>query len=59
MGFTKLKTLEIIGGMPYLDISFTKHFSLEELYCDDRILLETVFKCLFRVPGGVTSVRSC
>ena len=26
MGFTKLKTLEIIGGMPYLDISFTKHF---------------------------------
>lgn len=42
MGFTKLKTLEIIGGMPYLDISFTKHFSLEELYCDDRILLKNI-----------------
>jgi hypothetical protein len=23
------------------------------------LALETVFKCLFRVPGGVTSVRSC
>jgi len=37
MAFTQLKKLEIIGGMPWLDISCVIHLPLEELTCSPEI----------------------